>query len=70
MCSFKIGKINSYYIEVNIYMIKVKENQGNDYHKSQGYTIIMSTKKNFFSFIIHMCIQGLGHFSPRPHPLP
>jgi hypothetical protein len=23
----------------------------------------------FFSFIIHMCIQGLGHFSPLP-PLP
>jgi hypothetical protein len=24
----------------------------------------------FFTFIIHMCIQGLGHFSPLPHPLP
>jgi hypothetical protein len=24
----------------------------------------------FFNFIIHMCIQGLGHFSPCPHPLP
>jgi hypothetical protein len=26
----------------------------------------------FFSFIIHMCIQGLGHFSllPPPPPLP
>jgi hypothetical protein len=24
----------------------------------------------FFSFIIHMCIQGLGHFSPQPPPLP
>jgi hypothetical protein len=23
-----------------------------------------------FSFIIHMCIQGLGHFSPRPPPPP
>jgi len=23
-----------------------------------------------FSFIIHMCIQGLVHFSPLPHPLP
>jgi hypothetical protein len=22
----------------------------------------------FFSFIIHMCIQGLGHFSPLPPP--
>jgi hypothetical protein len=24
----------------------------------------------FFSFIIHMCIQGLGHFSPLPPPPP
>jgi hypothetical protein len=23
-----------------------------------------------FSFIIHMCIQGLGHFSPLPPPAP
>jgi hypothetical protein len=23
-----------------------------------------------FSFINHMCIQGLVHFSPLPHPLP
>jgi hypothetical protein len=23
-----------------------------------------------FSFIIHMCIQGLGHFSPLPPPPP
>jgi hypothetical protein len=22
----------------------------------------------FFNFIIHMCIQGLGHFSPLPPP--
>jgi hypothetical protein len=22
----------------------------------------------FFCFIIHMCIQGLGHFSPLPPP--
>jgi hypothetical protein len=22
----------------------------------------------FFSFIIHICIQGLGHFSPLPPP--
>jgi hypothetical protein len=25
---------------------------------------------NFFSFIIHMCIQGLVHFSPLPPPPP
>jgi hypothetical protein len=24
----------------------------------------------FFSFIIYMCIQGLGHFSPLPPPPP
>jgi hypothetical protein len=24
----------------------------------------------FYYFIIHMCIQGLGHFFPHPHPLP
>jgi hypothetical protein len=24
----------------------------------------------FFNFIIHMCIQGLGHFSPLPPPPP
>jgi hypothetical protein len=24
----------------------------------------------FNCFIIHMCIQGLGHFSPLPPPLP
>jgi hypothetical protein len=24
----------------------------------------------FFSFIIHMCIQGLVHFSPLPQPPP
>jgi hypothetical protein len=23
----------------------------------------------FLNFIIHMCIQGLGDFSPRPYPL-
>jgi hypothetical protein len=26
-----------------------------------------STAADFFFFIIHMCIQGLGHFSPCPH---
>jgi hypothetical protein len=24
----------------------------------------------FYCFIIHMCIQGLGHFSPLPPPPP
>jgi hypothetical protein len=24
----------------------------------------------FYCFIIHMCIQGLGHFSPLPLPAP
>jgi hypothetical protein len=24
----------------------------------------------FYCFIIHMCIQGLGHFSPLPTPPP
>jgi hypothetical protein len=25
---------------------------------------------NFYGLIIHMCIQGLGHFSPLPPPPP
>jgi hypothetical protein len=24
----------------------------------------------FYCFIIHLCIQGLGHFSPMPPPPP
>jgi hypothetical protein len=29
-----------------------------------------SDRVHFFSFIIHMYIQGLGHFSPLPSPPP
>jgi hypothetical protein len=29
-----------------------------------------ATEPNRTFFFIHMCIQDLGHFSPRPHPLP
>jgi hypothetical protein len=33
-------------------------------------TIIVLEFFMFFSFIIHMCIQGLRHFSPLPAPPP
>jgi hypothetical protein len=29
-----------------------------------------ATQASFLFFFIHMCIQCLGHFSPRPHALP
>jgi hypothetical protein len=36
--------------------------------------VIQGTAVDFFFliliFFIHMCIQGLGNFSPLPHPLP
>jgi hypothetical protein len=34
------------------------------------YEINHSLLPFLFFIIIHMCIQGLGHFSPCPHPLP
>jgi hypothetical protein len=37
---------------------------------SNGGNVIKRIKASLFFFIIHMCIQGLGHFSPLPPPPP
>jgi hypothetical protein len=36
----------------------------------KGFSIHILFIFFFYSFIIHMCIQGLGHFSPLPPPPP
>jgi hypothetical protein len=46
--------------------LTVMNDNKNDYFKALSFGYDLS----FFSFIIHMCIQGLGHFSPLPPPPP
>jgi hypothetical protein len=36
----------------------------------ESLSVRLSTFFFHFSFIIHMCIQGVVHFSPRPPPPP
>jgi hypothetical protein len=44
--------------------------QCNRSSKSQCHSSQQKKTQSFFSFFIHMCIQGLGNFSPLPPPPP